>query len=218
MHLFASQELLREADAADDLLEAGVGAERVEAEAEQDAGVEAFVEGFLEPEHGLIGVAPKRRRGERTRAGRRAFAVAERCRRAGGWLGRILDVVASAFGDVNGVGAYVSDIGVRGGCAVLFLGAAGDRLVATHFGLSFCLFVALVFFLAFQECGCQCLLESALADAGKIESLFPYIMTEVEPQSRMKELSFGSSLFGIGSAEIREFIFDPGAIGNGAVF
>jgi hypothetical protein len=54
---FGRERLLRETDAADDFLEARVGAKRVEPWAEKDAGVEAFVESFLEPKHGLIEIA-----------------------------------------------------------------------------------------------------------------------------------------------------------------
>lgn len=81
--------------------------------------------------------------------------------------------MAGAVGDVSSVDVNVGDIGVRGGCAVLFLGAAGDRFVATDFGLGFCLFVALVFFLAFQKCRRQGWLDSASAHAEKIKIALP---------------------------------------------
>ena len=82
-----------------------------------------------------------------------------------------------------GVGDGRGCVCVFGGWALVFLGAAGDRFVATHFSLSFLLFVTLMFFLALQECRCQGLLKSPGANAEKIGSLFSSIMAEAEPQS-----------------------------------
>jgi hypothetical protein len=87
----------------------------------------------------------------------------------------IFDVLAVGVGDGGGC------VCVFGGWALVFLGTAGDRFVATNFGLCFLLFVTLVFFLALQECRCQGLLESAGANPEKIGSLFSSIMAEAEP-------------------------------------
>jgi hypothetical protein len=48
---------MRKADAADEGLKVRVGAEGIEARAEQNAGVEALLEAFFRPDHGLIVVA-----------------------------------------------------------------------------------------------------------------------------------------------------------------